>query len=157
MPIAVLEYPWTLIRKNLISMSIYHNIPEVFDSLKTFVIDEEDLKLSTVITESPWNKGLSVELQPRFGTIYPKLSKSRKLVQAQNSKGRVWLTNGIDSVQVKKNDIWRHLNDGFYIGRTLIRTKKTTEFLKSSCIICKREIQVNNLTNHYRFTHLGFQ
>ena len=133
-------------------MSIYRNIPDVFDSLKTFVISEEEFD-EFPITEAPWNKGLSPELQPRFGTVYPKLSKTRKVIQSENSKGRVWLTNGVDSVQVKKNDIWRYLNDGFYIGRTLIRTKKTTEFLKSSCIVCKREIQVNNLTNHYRFTH----
>lgn len=132
-------------------MSIYQ-VPEVFDSLKTFVISEDEFN-EYPITEAPWNKGLPSALQPRFGTVYPKLSKARKVIQSENSKGRIWLTNGVNSIQIKKNDIWKYLNNGYYIGRTFNRNKKTTKFLKSSCIICKKEIQVNNLTNHYRFTH----
>ena len=142
--------------KDYVSMSIYHT-PEVFDSLKSFIVSEEDLDRSTTITEAPWNKGLPSEYQPRYNTSYPKLSKARKLIQSNNSKGRIWLTNGIECVQVKKNNIWKYLNLGFYIGRVLARKKKTHKALYGSCVICKRFIQVNNLTNHYRFTHLDSQ
>jgi len=32
-------------------------IPEVFDSLKSFILTDEELSRHTTITEAPWNKG----------------------------------------------------------------------------------------------------
>jgi hypothetical protein len=63
--------------KDYASMSIYH-IPEVFDSLKTFILTDEELsRHPSLEVEIPWNTGLPIDQQPFYGKSHTEEFKQK--------------------------------------------------------------------------------
>jgi hypothetical protein len=124
----------------------------IFDSLKDTIIDWAQTEPAPDLP--PWNKGLPKELQPRFNTIYQKTSIKTKRLKSKLHKEfpRIWMTNILgNAYHVLKSNTTEYLEQGWIFGRgKLQRKKKQMVCLYASCIICRKHLQVNNLSNHYK-------
>lgn len=93
---------------------------DIFESLKTFVLTEEDLEASTtIVPESPWNKGLPRELQPQYGRKFTKEHR------ANLSASRMGQTRVIGLEQAKKISIANKGRPKTYVTR--LRDKKVVD------------------------------
>ena len=69
-------------------------INEDFESLKTFVLTEEDLARHAVITEAPWNKG-KPGIQKHSEEVKEKIAKAK-----QGNKNRLGINHTDESKQL---------------------------------------------------------
>lgn len=93
---------------------------------------------------------------PAYKRIYKPSKQSRdKLKETHKNNPRIWMISPIGNSQhILKSHFVDYYNQGWILGRgKLQRKSKSTKCLYSHCIICRKQIQVNNLTNHFKFKH----
>lgn len=93
---------------------------DIFETLKTYTLTEEDIEASTIIVpESPWNKGLPSEMQPLYG------KKFTKEHRAKLSASRMGQTRIIGPEHAKKISIANKGRQKIYVTR--LRDKKIVD------------------------------
>lgn len=87
---------------------------------------------------------------PAFQRDYKPSKETRKLIkQLAIDFPRIWVKNDIESLYILKSDLSHYLKIGYEKGRSFKRMKPTSITKNCSCIICRREIQINNIGNHW--------
>lgn len=98
-----------------------------------------------------FGRDVSGSLNPAYQRTYKPTRKTRDL-QKKNSKEfpRIWVKNNIESLFILESDLDKYLILGYSRGRIIKRIKQTTVHRKCHCIVCRQEIQINNIGNHWK-------
>lgn len=101
-----------------------------------------------------FGRDVSGSLNPAYRRTYKPTRATRDL-KKKNSKEfpRIWVKNNIESLFILESDLDKYLILGYSRGRIIKRIKQTTVHRKCHCIVCHKEIQINNINNHWKFSH----
>ena len=143
-------------------------IISIHNSRHEALLKEKDLQVKLNAVKSPmyineslaqingfFGRDVSGKNNPAYNRSYkPTLETKNKLRKYHKENPKVWVNlNGI-SKHLHLSKLDEHILSGWSIGRgKLKRKKKIVSCSFGCCTLCKKELQINNLTNHYRFKH----
>ena len=109
---------------------------------------------SLAATNGCFGRDVSGSLNPAYKREYKPTKATRDLQKQQAIESpRIWVKNDNESIFILESDLSHYLNLDYEKGRSIKRIKPAPITRNCSCIICRREIQLNNIGNHWKYSH----
>jgi hypothetical protein len=100
-----------------------------------------------------FGRDVSGSLNPAYGRTYKPTRATKELLKQQYAKfPKIWVCNNKESLFILESEFDKYMELGYSRGRSFKQNPNRKPPGTCYCTICRREIQINNIGNHWK-TH----